>query len=76
MFIKITYCTVQYKCISLTALVSSTNCLMLGLRILITSVRFLLDGISDCSGLALYEFESKRGLLPGFFPSQLIKQSI
>lgn len=57
--------------ISLTALVSSTSCFMLGLRILMTSVTFVLDGMSGCSLAVSWEFESKRGLFPGVFPSQL-----
>jgi len=62
---------VNIKNISRTALVSSANCLILGLRILMTSTSFLLDGISVCPGIVSCEFESKRGLFPGFFPSQL-----
>lgn len=60
-----------YKYNLLTALVSSINCLILGLRILMTSIRFLLDGMSVCSEIVSCVFESKRGLLPGVFPSQL-----
>lgn len=62
---------VNIKNISQTALVSSANCLILGLRIFITSTIFLLAGMSICPGIVSCEFESKRGLFPWVFPSQL-----
>jgi len=55
---------VNIKNISQTALVSSANCLILGLRILMVSTIFLFDGMSNCPGVESCEFESKRGLFP------------
>jgi len=55
---------VNIKNISQTALVSSANCLILGLRILMISTIFLLDGMSNCPRVVSCEFESKRGLFP------------
>jgi len=57
--------------ILLTALVSSTKSLILGFKIFIISVRFLLDGMIACSGYASSAFESRRCLFPGFFASEL-----
>jgi len=51
--------------------VSADNCLILVLRILRASTSFRLFGMDVCTGIESCEFESKRGLFPGFLPSQL-----